>query len=192
MCVGCACLVVLASWDELEIPILQCVVGQHEFIALERVFFVIKSGDELGGSADLVLGQGHISLQSLHTFFARDSMAAGSPFVAAAAAPAHISATGAAAAAASKAAPSPFPLALSEGQDGSVGVGCSVRAPPLPGMARAPSPGATPNSWQFCSLVERHSAAIGTLQGHIFVNIERPDELPTKSEEQLIEEVLAE
>lgn len=177
--------VVLASWDELEIPILQSVLGQHEFIALERVFFVIKSGDELGGSADLVLGQGHISLQSLHTFFARDSNGAGSPFVAAA--PAHISAG----AAASKAAPSPFPLALSEGQDGSVGVGCSVRAPPLPGMARAPSPGATPNSWHFCSLVERHSAANGTLQGHIFVNIERPDELPAKSEEQLIEEVLA-
>ena len=186
--VACCFVVVLASWDELEIPILQSVLGHADFVALSRVFYVIKSGDELGGGSDLVLGQGHISLQSLATFFANQHSAATATSATTEAATQHTQPTQHSCASSSSGSgaskstpslsPSPFPLTLSEGQDGSIGVGVRVRVPSVPGMLKAPQPGLQRNSWTFCSLVERHSASSGVLSGGIFVSIEnRPEQL---------------
>ena len=97
-----------------------------------------------------------------------------------------------------KSPPNPFPLSLGDGEDGSIGLNVAVRTPSQPGIYKPPSLNidpsthtAVPNSWTMCALIERHSAAIGTLQGNITIAIDRPN-TQAPNEEQLIQQVLAE
>lgn len=168
----------------MDLPVLQCVLGSPDYLAHESVYFVVKSGDELGGGADLVLGQGRISLSSLLEFFPTSDVPTFQP-------PVHISTLPPSALKHVMTA-NPFPPTLADGQDGSIGLGATVRAPSKPGIWKSPSKGETHNSWTFSGLVERHSAATGTLNGHIFISIEHSHETgEKKSEEQLIQEVLS-
>jgi hypothetical protein len=127
---------IFANWAEQDIPVLQTTLGLRQFIANEKLFFSIKSGQQMQGAGqiDLVLGQGVIRLSKLSQQPASTARAVAT----------HNESL--------------------------------VRAPPLSSMLKPDidlnfDSNTATTAWQFCSLVERHSKSLGTLQGNIMVDL---------------------